>query len=115
MQRRGRKRRQEVLQKIRRLDANAAQIRQPGAATFAVQFLDATEETFDTDEIHCRVPAGVFNEERAVAAAEFDFQRLRLLKKFRQDEPLDNGTQLDNQIFLIVRVNFQIRRRQSEI
>ena len=103
------------MQKIRRLDAHAAQIGQPDAATLAVQFLDAAEKAFDADEILFRMPPGVFDEERGVAAAEFHFQRLRFGKQFRQLERLDDGALLHDQIFLAFRLGFQIVNRQSQI
>ena len=45
------------------------------------------------------IPPRVFDEKRSVAAAEFDFQRLRFGKQFRQVQRLDDGAQLDDQIF----------------
>ncbi len=90
VQGRGGARRQEVSQKIGGFDADAAQIHQPGAAAFAVQFLDAAEQAFDSDEIPVRVSAGVFDKERGVAAAEFHLQRPRLWKQFRQIQRLND-------------------------
>ena len=103
---------QEKLQKIGRLDAHAAQIGQPGAPAFAVQFLDAAEEALDPDQILLRVPTGVFNEERGVAATKLDFERLRFWKQFCQLHPFDDGRKFDDEIF---RLRFQIVNRQSQI
>ena len=92
-------RRQEILQKIRRFNAHAAQIRQPGAAALAVQFAEPAQQSLDPDEIPFRMPPGIFDQERGIAAAEFDFQRLRFGKQLRQIQPLDDGCKLDDQIF----------------
>ena len=58
------------------------------------------------------MPACMFNEERGVAAAEFDFQRLRFGKQFRKCERLDDGAQLNDQIYLAFRLGFQIVNRK---
>ena len=46
---------QQIGQKIRRLDAHAAQVRQPGTAAFAIQFAQAAEQPFHADEIALRM------------------------------------------------------------
>ena len=63
VQRGCRVRRQKILQKIRRFDLHAAQIRQPGATAFAVQLAHAAEQPLDADEIPFRMPPGVIGKE----------------------------------------------------
>jgi len=67
---------QEVFEEVGRLDAHPAQVRQPGAPAFAVQLADASKQSFHPDEVDLGMPRGVVNEERAVAAAQFHFDRL---------------------------------------
>jgi hypothetical protein len=50
------------LQKIRRLDSQAAEIRQSGATAFAVEFANASEQALNADEIPVRMPPRVFDE-----------------------------------------------------
>lgn len=73
----------EIFQKISRLDAHAAEVREAGAAAFAVELADASAEAFDTDEVALGMGGGVVEEEGGVAAAEFDFEGLVFWKIFR--------------------------------
>ena len=107
--------RQKILQKIRRFDLHAAQIRQPGAAALAIQLAEAAEEPLDADEIPFRMPPGVIGEKRSVAAAEFHFERPGLGEKLRQIERFDDGMQFHNQILRRAGLSFQIGNRQSKI
>ena len=63
VQRRCRMRRQQIFQKIRRLDAHAAQIRQSGTAALAIQFADAAEQPLDADEIAFRMQLRIIRRE----------------------------------------------------
>ena len=57
----------------------------------------------------------VFDEKRSVAAAEFDLERLRFRKIFRQVQRLDDGKQWDDQIFWRVGLSFQIGQLKIEV
>jgi hypothetical protein len=56
------------------------------------------------------MPARVFHQKRSVAAAEFDFERLRCREKFRQIEAFKDGLQFDEQIGL----SFPFGNRRSK-
>jgi hypothetical protein len=115
VQRNCRMSRQQILQEIRRLEAHAAQIGEADAATLPVQLLDAAEQPFDADEILLGMSAREFHEKRSIAATEFDFERLRFRKKFRQIQRLDNGRKPDNEILLIFKLGSQITNCQPPI
>ena len=111
MQRSCRVRRQQIFQKIRRLNADAAHIRQSGAPAFFVEFLDPSQQPLDPDEICIRIPPGIFHEERSVATTEFHFERLRFGENYRQSHRLQDGTQFHEQTFR----RWQLfRHRESE-
>src|ERR1017187_5358989 len=94
-------RRQQVLQEIRGLDADAAQVGQSGATAFAVEFLDATQQPFDPNVILLWIAPGIFNEKRGIATTEFNFQRPAFRKQPGQGERLNDGTKLDDKTFRV--------------
>ena len=53
---------EQIFQKIRRLDAHAAQVGQSGAPALAIQFAETAEQPFDANEIPFRMPPGVLDE-----------------------------------------------------
>ena len=77
----GRVRRKQIFQEIGRFNAHAAQIGQPGAPAFAVDFAQAAQQPFHADKISFGMQRGVLHQERAVAAAE---NRLRNLASGHQ-------------------------------
>jgi hypothetical protein len=64
------------------------------------QLLDAAEQALDAEKIFRRIPPGVFGDERRVAAAELDFQRLRPGEKRGQVQRLDDGAEPDQKFVL---------------
>ena len=73
--------RQKVLQKIGRLDAGAAQIDEPVAAAFAVQFRNAAEQAFNPDEISSGLASRIFDEERKRPRNRVQSRAVAILEK----------------------------------
>ena len=97
MQRRRALRRQQKFQKVGRLDADTARVRESAAPSLFIELLDASQQPLDADEIFAGILPRVFDEERRVAAAEFHFKRLRFGEKFRQLDSFQNGGQFVEQ------------------
>src|SRR6185369_12205427 len=107
-------RRQQVTQKIGRLDPDPSQIGQLRSATFFIKLGDTTQETFDADKIFPRMTPRVLDQERSVAAAQFHLERLRFRKQFRQRERLNDGMQLDDEV-LQSAADYGWQRRQWQV
>src|SRR5581483_2575824 len=86
-----------IFDQVGGFDAQAADIREASAAGFAVELAQAAEEPFDTEEIVIGMQAGVIDEERAVAAAEFHFERGGRGKELREVEAIDDRSQFVNE------------------
>lgn len=71
---------QQPFEKVRVLNAHSAQVGQPGATTFAIQFLDAPKQPLDAEKISLRMPLCIFSNEGCIATAQFDFKWLLLRK-----------------------------------
>lgn len=89
--------RQQILQKITGLNPDQKQVGEPRAAALPVELAQPPQQALDTDEITIGMPEGVLQQERAVAAAQFDFQRLGLAKHAGRIETVENGSQRMNQ------------------
>ena len=63
---------QEVLQKIPGLDAYTAEVRQSEASAFAVDFIHASKQAFNADEVLRWIGFGIVQQEGGVATAKFD-------------------------------------------
>ena len=97
MQRRDGFLRQQKFQKVGSLDANQAQIRQPGAQTFLLNFPQATEQSFHADKIMFWMQRCIFCQKRAIARAQFHFERLLFWKKRGDVEWFNNRINFVNQ------------------
>lgn len=78
MQRGGGTEGKQVFQEVGGFDPYQAQVGEAGAAGFAVEFAQASEEAFDGEEVSFRMCCGPARHEGAVAAAQFHFERERL-------------------------------------
>src|SRR5205823_86094 len=72
--------RQQIFEKIRGLDAYAAQVFQGTSSSLTIQFPNSAQQTLHADKIAVEVLAGVVNKERAIATAQLHLQRLRFGK-----------------------------------
>ena len=88
---------QQIRQQIRALDPHTAHVGESEATAFAIHFIDASHEAFHSDEVRLRIQSRVFDEERRVAAAEFDFHWLLRRKQFLYIHPFENGFKLIDQ------------------
>ncbi len=68
-----------------------------GAPAFAIQFLNAAQQSFDPDKILIGISPRVFDQKRGVATAQFDFERLRFGKDLSQFQRLYDGRQFHKQ------------------
>ena len=97
VQRNSRVRQQKVLQKVRGLDAHAAQIAQPRSLGFAFHFADTAKKPFHSDEIVLWMAGSVPDQKRPVPAAQFHFKRLCLRKNPIEVDALQNRWKLVSQ------------------
>ena len=89
---------QKVLQKVGRFDAQATQVGQSDTPAFAVQLGNAPEQPLYADEIAAGMALCQFHQKRSIAAAQFNFQRLRRCKKLCESQRFDDGTQFDDEV-----------------
>ena len=83
--------RQQELQKISGLDAQQPEVLQSRAPSFAIQLAQPPEQSFDCKEVPVGASVGPLGEERAVATAQFHFQRPGPAEHLRQRQALDPG------------------------
>src|SRR5262249_33974026 len=88
---------EQVFEEVGRFDPDAAQVRRAGAPGLAVHFSNATQETFDADEIMSGLLSGPGHQERAVTAAQLHLERLHIWEKVGEIEPLENRRQVVDQ------------------
>ena len=67
--------RQQVFEEVADLDAHEAEVREAEAAADFVRLADAPEQALDAEEVPRRILSRPLDEEGAVAAAEFNFER----------------------------------------
>ncbi len=85
--------REQVLETVSRFDAQSAQIPQPGPTAFPIQLVQPPEHTFHAKEVTVGTEAGEFEEERAIARTQLDFDRARFGKDAGPIEAIDDRGQ----------------------
>jgi len=89
--------RQQALEEIGGFYPNAAQVGQARSPAFSIRLANPAQQSFDADEIMRGILPRVFDQERAIAAAQFDFERLLGGEQSGEIDPFQDGRQFVNQ------------------